>query len=428
MIASLIIRLFSDMILNMHYRSRSITDQVRQAALYFPVLVLTGARQVGKSTLLQHLFQSTHDIVVFDPAMDIEQARSEPELFFLNHPGPVVLDEIQYAPELIPVIKRRVDTNKIPGTYILTGSQQWGVLNSISESLAGRALILNLRGYDMLESSNSHTNEQRWLHKFLSHDTCSDIPNRHYQLPFSYTESIYRGQLPYAQDIPLNLIPPFMNSYIAAYIERDVRLLSDVSDIQLFGRFFRLCGALSGQEINHSQLGRDIGITPQTAKRWLEMMRATFQWVEIPAYSGNIIKRISGRQKGYITDTGMLCQSLFLSTPKALPSHPAWGHIIETMVCMEILKICSLLPSPPGIFHWRSHSGAEVDIVLELNGTLYPIEVKATALPSKKDTQSIQAFRKTYPHQRIGTGLVIHLGESWGWITEDAIAVPFTAL
>ena len=411
----------------MIYRNRFITSKIQKYLQYFPVVVLTGARQVGKSTLLEHLLGKTHKIIVFDPVMDIENARNEPELFFQNHPGPLVLDEIQYAPELIPVIKRLADKEKIPGKYVLTGSQQWGVLKTISESLAGRAVLLNLMGYNVPESASSSV-KTRWIEEVILTGRITELPKKKFILPTALPEHLYRGQLPGIQELPIEVVPGYLDSYIRTYVERDVRLMAEISDLHMFGRFFRLCGALSAQEINYNQLGRDIGVTPQTAKRWIDILRMTFQWIELPAYSGNTIKRVSSKPKGYFPDTGLLCNSLFLSTPDALPSHPQWGSLIETFVVMDIIKTLTTLQSGVGMYHWRSHGGAEVDLILEQNGVFIPIEVKSTTRPSKKDTLGIQAFRETYPHLNIGDGIVVHLGTDNYKLSEKVTAIVYSDL
>ena len=204
--------------------------------------------------------------------------------------------------------------------------------------------------------------------------------------------------------------------------------MAEVSDLQLFGRFFRLCGALSAQEVNYNQVGRDIGVTPQTAKRQLDILRLTFQWIEVPPYSGNTVKRISGKPKGYLSDTGLLCGSLFLSSPEAVPSHPRWGSIVETFIVLDILKTLSHLNTEPGVYHWRSHGGAEVDLILEQNGTLFPIEVKSTYRPTKKDALGIKSFRDTYKNVRTGEGIVIHLGPDNFRIAEGVTAISYTCL
>jgi uncharacterized protein len=393
------------------YKYRWLAEKIKRLAEHFSVVVLTGARQVGKSTLLGHLFPAL-EAVVFDPVKDVAGARQDPDLFLDNHPTPLFLDEIQYAPELVPAIKRRVDLNRRPGSYILTGSQQWSVMKSISESLAGRAVFATLEGFSLGEIAGESTGStwlSRWLADpadFMAHPPACRIPGR------TLNEQLWRGWLPEADRLPLDLLPEFHAAYLRTYLERDVRLLAGVEDWQVFGRFVQLAAALTACEVNYSQLGRDIGVTPQTARRWLTMLRATFQWHEVPAYSGNAVKRISGKSKGYLADTGMACHLLQLSSPAALSGHPQTGALFESAVLAEIRKMCALESTPPALYHWRSHGGAEVDLILERDGRFYPIEIKLTTNPARKDTMGLSAFRKTYPGLDVAPGLVITPGQT----------------
>ena len=394
----------------------------------FPAVVVTGARQVGKSTLLRHQLAGKAEFVVFDPVLDVENARREPELFLDNHKTPLVLDEIQYAPELLSALKRRIDRDRQPGQYILTGSQQWGVLKSIAESLAWRVVFIDLEGFSLHEAGG-HAADKHWLRAWLD-DPEQVIGNgvSRGEARHSLYESLWRGWLPEAHLLPLETVADYLSAYQRTYIERDARLLANVSDWQQFGRFMRLAAALSSQTINASQFGRDIGITPNTAGRWLDILKATFQWFEVPAYSGNTLKRISGKPKGYFADSGMVCWSLAISTPNAVSSHPQWGAIFETAVYGEVRKALSLLSPRPLVYHWRANSGAEVDLLLERDGVLYPIEVKATGNPSGHDSSGITALRKTYPQLRIAQGLIVCPCESFRRISANDYAMPWDAI
>ncbi|HJP30536.1 MAG TPA: DUF4143 domain-containing protein [Candidatus Latescibacteria bacterium] len=370
----------------------------------FPAVVVAGARQVGKTTLLRHLYLPVADVVVFDPVVDVENARQDPDLFLSNHRTPLVLDEIQYAPELVASLKRRIDEDRSPGQYILSGSQQWSVLTSVADSLAGRAAFLDLEGFCLAEEVGSSAS---WLARWLDDPEFLTSPRHRLPAPRTLYEHLWRGGLPEATLLAQEVIPDFHAAYQRTYIERDIRLLADVSDWQLFGRFVRLCAALTAQEINRSQLGRGLGVTPQTAGRWLELLKAAYQWFEVPAFSGNAVKRVSGKSKGYLADTGLACHAQLLSSPAALGGHPQLGALFETAVAGEIRKHAGAMSMPPQMFHWRTNGGAEVDLLLERDGMFFPIELKATSAPSRRDTSGITAFRKTYPHLRIAHGLVI---------------------
>lgn len=393
------------------YKARALSKKIKSLAENFPAVVVSGARQVGKSTLIQHLFPE-YEMVVFDPVKDVGNARHDPDLFLDNHPPPLVLDEIQYAPELVPALKRRIDKNRAPGGYILTGSQQWSVLKTISESLSGRCVFADMEGFSLAEIAEDIPNIfwlSRWLaapDDFLKTGVTLRTPQR------TLYEQLWRGWLPDADRIPLELLPDFHAAYFRTYIERDVRLLADVDDWQQFGRFVQFSAAMNSQEINHSQLGRDIGITPQTARRWLALLKATFQWYEVPAYSGNAIKRISGKAKGYFADSGLACHLQQITSPQSLGGNPRAGALFESAVMAEIRKMMVLEPVQPAFYHWRTHAGAEIDILLERDGCFFPIEVKLTTNPSRKDTSGFRAFRETYPTLKTAPGLVITPGHA----------------
>jgi uncharacterized protein len=299
------------------------------------VVVLSGARQVGKSTLLAHAFPNFERITL-DPVQDVGNARKDPEPFLQNHRVPLILDEIQYAPELVPVIKRRVDQSRAPGQYVLTGSQQWVVLKSANESLAGRAVFLDLEGFSLSEICQTPSS---WLERYLS-DPQEFLSRPSSRLAQSQTlyEILYRGFLPEATSMPLKFLHRYLESYLSTYIERDVRLLAEIEDRQLFGRFTQLTAALTSQEINHSELGRELGVSYKTAQRWLRILRDTFQWFEVPAFHNNALKRASGKPKGYFADPGLACSLQRISSPKALAGHPLTGALFESTVGAEIRK------------------------------------------------------------------------------------------
>jgi len=389
------------------------------------VVVLSGARQVGKSTLLREALGPAWPTVVFDPVVDVENARQDPELFLANRKPPVVLDEIQYAPELVPAIKRLVDRDRRPGRYVITGSQQWEVMRSLAESLAGRAVFLDLEGFSLNEKSHD-PDLGPWLPRWLlRRDEIFSEGWRRLDLGRTLWETLWRGSLPDAWLLPLDVIPDLVRSYQRTYVERDVRLMAEISDWQLFGRFLRLCGALSAQEVNASQVGREIGLSPQSARRWLDILKATWQWFELPAYTGNTIKRVSSRPKGFLADSGLACHAQAISSPHAIGGHPNQGALFETAVVAELRKQCALMSPQPVMYHWRSHRGAEVDVVVDYDGVLYPIEIKLKSRPSRRDTTGITAFRKNHAHLDVGPGLVVCPTEAPLRLNERDWAIPW---
>lgn len=408
------------------YIKRLLETRLSRLAEMFPAVVVTGARQVGKSTLVKHVFGAAAETVVFDPVVDVANARQDPELFLSSRRPPLILDEIQYAPELVAAVKRRIDRDRAPGQYIITGSQQWGVMRSMAESLAGRAVFLDLDGFCTAEICATGSGGN-WLEAWMA-DPAAFLASRPKVACSGRTlyEQLWRGGLPEAHFLPMDGIPDFHRGYERTYIERDARLIADVSDWQQFGRFFRLVAAHTAQEINHSQLGRDLGLTPQSAKRWLSVLIATYQWFEVPPWSGNVVKRVSSKPKGYIADTGLACSAQAISSPTAIEAHPLYGALFETAVAAELRKLGAAMSPEPKIHHWRSHGGAEVDFLLERDGKFYPIEAKGTSTPGRKDTRGIRAFRATYPNLRIEKGLVLAPTESVYQLTEDDWAAPWS--
>ncbi|WP_005036644.1 ATP-binding protein [Holophaga foetida] len=407
------------------YTPRFLTARLETLARSFPAVVVSGARQVGKSTLLKQVFGHQAEMIVFDPVQDIGNARQDPDLFLDNHPPPVILDEIHYVPELVAALKRRIDLDRHPGQYLLTGSQQWHVLRSLAESLAGRSVFLDLEGFCLGEMAREEASAA-WLGDWLQ-DPEGFVQRRRTRLnlPHPPFELVWRGSLPEAVSLPREAVPDFWGAYFRTYVERDVRLLSEVSDWHTFGRFVRIAAALTAQEINASHVGRELGITPQTARRWLDLLVATFQWYEVPAYSGNAIKRVSGKPKGYLSDTGLACWAQAVSSPAALGGHPLWGHFFESFVASELRKQMAMLSPAPRLHHWRSAGGAEVDLILERDGRFYPIEIKAKRRVSRADARGIKAFRDAYPDLKVAPGLVIAPCERMERISDLDYAMPW---
>lgn len=330
------------------YRTRHIEAKLLQYAEYFKVILVTGARQVGKSTLLQQLLPAVKSFV-FDPVQDLYGARQDPDLFLETFPAPLILDEVQYVPELLPALKRKVDRTDGPAQYFLTGSQNLSMLRSVAESMAGRVGILNLEGltlHEMFEQPDT-----AWLESYLKSPETICRGNELLSIP-PLVNVLWRGALPGLLDMPDEIAPDYFRSYIQTYVERDIRVLENIRELSAFDRFLGLSAALCGQEINASQLGREIGITPATARRWLDLLENTFQWLELYPYHGNTVKRVSGKRKGFWRDTGMACYLQRISSPEALSVSPLRGALFETWVVNSIYRQASLLATPPQLYHW----------------------------------------------------------------------------
>ncbi len=414
----------------MNYHRRLIEAKLRAFFRSFSCTLLTGARQVGKSTTLQQLFGDSCRTFVFDPVQDLYGVKPDPDLFLRNNPPPLILDEIQYVPELVPALKRAVDSNRRPGMYLITGSQQWHVMRDLAESLAGRVAMLELPAFCLQEAGD--VNQPCWMNRWLDAapngaEAAVRALRKSSSAGASATESIWRGGFPEVRTLEESVVPGWMQGYVATYLQRDVRTALDVRDEGLFATFLALCAALTAQEVNVSQLGRDIGLSSPSAKRWIQALRGTYQWLEVPAFSANHIKRLSGKAKGYLGDTGLACFLLRLSSPQAVQGHPAFGALFETFVVTEIWKQLQAQPLIPALYHYRQHSGAEVDLVVEKDGMLFPVEVKAASHVRPGDARSIQIFReKVGP--KVQPGLVVYAGSEVLKLSDDCAAVPFDLL
>jgi predicted AAA+ superfamily ATPase len=308
--------------------------------------------------------------------------------------------------------------------YILSGSQNLSVLKDISESLAGRVAILNL--WPMSHSEMTENPSPGLLNEWLTKKSFkTDTVDSKSQAVYP---AIWQGGYPKTSELPGHLIPGYWQSYLQTYIERDVRKVADIGSLQTFGRFIALLAASTAQEINHNQMGRELGVARNTAVAWTEIAESTYQWISIPAYSRNAIKKISGKNKGFFTDTGLICYLQRVSSPDVIPGHPMQGKLFETFIAMEIIKIIQQWDVPPNLYHFRSHSGAEVDLILERDGMLFPIEIKSKSNPQKKDIRGFKAFKDCFPNEKIHKGLVICAVPDIQKLSSDAVAIPWWLL
>lgn len=407
------------------YLKRHIEEKLRDYARFSKVVLVIGARQVGKTTLLKNVFPHL-PLFTFDAYLDPYAVRTDPDMFLQQFEGPLILDEIQYVPELLSAIKRRVDTKEQPGQYFLTGSQNFAVLKNLSETMAGRVSILTLHPMTLHEIKGYSDNH--WLSPLLESPStlpqvCSTvIPD------LSLWNVLWEGGFPGLLSIPSPHKQGILQSYLNTYVERDIRLLENIRDLGDFKRFMSLLAAMTAQEVNEAQLGREIGISHTTAQRWISLFNASFQWIEIPPYCGNTIKRLSKKRKGYITDTGVASLLLKLSSRESIGSSSHFGALFESYIVQQIVAVASSYALEPNFYHWRTKGGAEVDLLLEINNRMIPIEMKARTYVSQKDGRGIRIFRETYPHLKVDTGVILYAGERCYPVDNQTIALPYKAL
>lgn len=411
----------------MEYLPRHLESQILESSHHFKAILLLGARQAGKSTLLSNLFPHIK-MFVFDPIQDIYGAKRDPDLFLSSFPAPLILDEVQYVPELLAALKRKMDQSNAKGQYFLTGSQNFSMLRSLSESMAGRIAIFNLENFTLQEVLGLGK-ETGWVLSYLKdpqtfYQTRKTTPSTFPNL----VESLFRGSFPGTVELPTTQIPRYFSSYLQTYIDRDIRIQENIRDLSEFNRFLSISAALTAQEINASHLGREIGISPQTARKWLDLLIFSYQWLELPSFHGNTLKRISGKKKGLFKDTGFACYLQRIESPETLAVNPRLGSIFETFIINTIYQQCSVMQTPPECYHYRSAGGAEVDLILEKAGKIYPIEMKCKTHLDKHDLSGLKAFRIAYPHLQIEQALIIYAGQEAYRLDEHTIAIPWNLL
>ncbi len=411
----------------MNYLPRHLEKQILESAYYFKAILLLGARQVGKSTLLSHALPQIKTFV-FNPIQDVYRARQDPDLFLESFVAPLILDEIQYAPELLASLKQKMDKSEAKGQYFLTGSQNFSMLRTVAESMAGRVAIFHLDNFTPQELLGQGK-EEGWLPYYL------EDPSLFYKgrktLPSSFpplVEFLFRGTFPGTVELPTTQISRYFQSYLQTYIDRDIRTMENIQSVSEFDRFLGIIASLTAQEINASQMGREIGISPQTARRWLDLLMFTYQWFELFPYHGNTIKRLSGKKKGVFKDTGFACYLATIESPEGLAKSPKLGALFETWAINYIHQQFATLSPAPLSYHWRTSGGAEVDLILERSGKLYPIEMKCKTVLTKNDLSGLAAFRETYSKSKVMPGLIIYAGSEVYKLDEHTLAIPWNLL
>ncbi|MCX5676496.1 MAG: ATP-binding protein [Planctomycetota bacterium] len=400
------------------YIQRSLEPVLKRAAKEFPVVVLTGPRQSGKTTLLKHLFGKRYAYVSLEPPDVRAAAISDPRGFLDMYPPPAIFDEVQYTPELLPYVKERVDAHRDKaGQYLLTGSQNLLLLERVSESLAGRAAILRLLPLSFREIAGAPLAPFPW-ESGPAHSKRPALPAK------DLWENLLRGCYPEPVANPRRDISLWHASYAQTYLERDVRSLRQIGDLTQFQNFLRALAARNAQLLNLTDLSRELGIAVNTVKAWLSVLEATFQIILLRPYFANVGKRLVKTPKVYFTDTGTLCHLAGLRTAAQAASGLMGGAILETAVVTEIVKVYWNRGQEPQVYFWRTAAGAEVDVVVQAEGSLIPIEVKLSATPNLGMARGIEAFRRDF-YKRAAKGYVVHAGDVRLPLSPDATALPF---
>ena len=401
---------------------RTLEATIKTLSDTFPVILLTGPRQVGKTTLLEAIAEPDRNYVTLD---DLEQrylAQSDPKLFLQRHRPPLIIDEIQYAPELFSVIKMMVDKDKTAGQFWLTGSQKFHLMQGVTESLAGRVAVLELLGLSQSEIQERQQvpflPTQAWLEQ--ARQTAHDMPL------MQVFERIWRGSYP---RVALNETMPrdaFYNGYLQTYLQRDVRDLTQVGDERSFYLFIRAAAARTGQQLNYADLARDVDLDQKTVKSWLSILEASGVIYLLQPWHSNVTKRLIKTPKLYFLDTGLCAYLTQWSSPESLEAGAMAGAILETYMVSEIIKSYWHNGLNPALYFYRDKEKREIDLLIEQDNQLFPIEFKKSASPSRSASKHFNVLESQ--DCNVGAGAVICLTDTDLPLSSQITAIPVSYL
>ena len=403
----------------MSYISRNLETVVENVTREYPVVLVTGPRQVGKTTMLQKLMKNhPRSYVTLDDLTERDLAKNDPELFLQLHKPPILIDEVQYAPELFTYIKIYVDSHQEPGAFWLTGSQIFKLMRDVQESLAGRVAVLSMTSLSQSEMSGAPMSPFKInLDSLLSREkqrTKTDT--------YGIFERIYKGSMPaIASGINTNN-QIFYSSYLSTYIERDVKELSNSIDSLKFLRFITAVAARCSQMLNIADIAVDADITQKQVKDWLQILEALGIIFYLHPYSNNLMKRLVKTPKLYFYDTGLVCYLTRWSNAEVLEYGAMNGAILENYVVSEIAKTYLNCGLEPYIYYYRDKDAKEIDIVLEQDGVLNPLEIKKTANPGSELTKVFTLLDKSSVPR--GHGAIICMKPNVGAIDRENFIIP----
>ena len=404
-------------------------EKLRNTLETLRIVVLTGARQTGKTTLAQEVGRTEgREFFTLDRPETLELAERDPQALWEGFDR-VTIDEVQRAPRLLNYLKIEVDQNPVRGRFLLTGSANLLLMKSVSDSLAGRAGYISLPPFTLAERLQRQAGQLLRL-LFEAPDTAA-VLKRQSEFPSSdripVTQAIFDGGYPEVLQLPDD---PARNiwreSYVATYLERDLRSFSQIADLPDFLRLLRLAVLRSGQLVNVDSLARDAGLSSSTARRYLNLLEVSYQMARIPAYATSKTKRLIKSPKLYATDSGMACHLSGITSASNLASSTLLGGLFETYILQQLRAFASLLEGGLNVLYWRTVRGEEVDFVVEGPDRLLPIEVKSTRSLGKRDLRGMTAFLEEYS-TTTPFGLMIYGGREWIRPARNIVAIPWSA-
>lgn len=405
----------------MNYIKRHIEEKILEVSRVYSALLLTGPRQSGKTTMLKRLMEKENigrKYVSLDDLTVREMAKNDPALFLQIHKPPVLIDEVQYAPELFTYIKIYIDERHNPGDFWMTGSQIYRLMQGVQESLAGRVAILHMSPMSQREICGYSVRPFKIdLDDFVS-DVKTIIPVTTPEL----FERVWKGSMPgmaSGQYIDRDL---YYSSYISTYIERDVRDLSGSIDALKFHRFITSVAARTAQLLNYNALAEDADIDIQTSKAWINILETLGIIFLLHPYSNNVLKRTIKTPKVYFYDTGLICYLTRWSSSEVAESGAMSGALLENYAVSEIMKSYLNAGLEPYLYFYRDRDSKEIDVILEGDGKLYPLEIKKTATPDRRVVKTFEVINKS--PLNLGTGAVLCMANQFGAFDRNNLIIP----
>ena len=400
------------------YINRHILPYLERMKKQFRVLLITGSRQVGKATLLKNKLLPEYDYVTLDDFSDLSIAQKDAALFFKNHPLPVIVDEVQRAPNLFLQIKLLADNSEEKGKIILTGSQSYKLLSNAADSLAGRVCIINMSSLSLREKYGIDFNTE-----FLPTEEYISKRKKSVKTYANLWNHIWRGSMPELADDTIEW-EAFYRSYIRTYIDRDVADLIDVKNLVKFNNFMQCIASRVGELFNADSLARDVGVTSTTISQWTSILESSGVIKLLQPYEKNVSNRAVKTPKIYFMDTGLVCHLVGWSSSQVAMNGAMSGSLFENFVISEIIKsYYNSGHDSKDIYFYRDKDKKEIDLIIEKDNILYPIEIRKSAQPTIDMAKSFSVLHKI-PGKTVGQGCILCQCDKMHYLSDNVAALP----
>lgn len=396
---------------------REVEKSIKEVNDTFRVLVLTGPRQVGKTTILKKIMPKNMKYVSLDNETYREEAKKNPKFFLETWGKPLFIDEAQYAPELFPYIKIIVDEDKSRGQFWLSGSQSFELMKGVSESLAGRVGIIKMNSLTYKEASNNVNDN------YFNPDS---IIEKNYIGPNEIFEHIFKGGLPELYDVPNINLNLFFKSYVDTYIDRDVRLIRNIGDLVTFEKFMRVMAIRNGNTLSYEDIASDVGVSAHTIKAWISVLVTSGIIYLLEPYQNKRIQRLTHMPKIIFMDSGLACYLAGWTSAKELQISKESGNFFETFVVSEIIKQYENKGIPINLTHFRNKETEEIDLLMEKNMTIYPIEIKKTSTPKREMIKNFDYLTKN--GVKVGNGGIVCLCDKLFKVDDKRYYIPLSSV